>query len=334
MSGPIPVNAQGELMDPIAAGIVNEDKLVPERRDDGWVYGDVAPIEQNFLESPYFSFATALLGYLMKPGRFIDTLWSELYVDIGLVSPNPIWRAPHVVHRDLLTRPRLIDLPMHLEVRNDQTVKQLGLNAWISEYVNSIGGNITTIFGDTIRNTQINLAWKCSGFVNQDRTIIQTLGGLRIPFEDVHTVLHRSKPTKEFFASGVLVTREGTGYRVFGFDLFNPYFVIDTPVSPIAGGQIELNEDFVATPNQHVFTVTEFRLPRPGSSVDSATLTVMINGLKLKPQHVKVTDNTIEIEEIVTINGGDIIGVSVLTVQSSPSTRVKQFTVDGVAFPT
>jgi hypothetical protein len=333
MSGPIPVNAQGELMDPIAAGIVNEDKLVPERRDDGWVYGDGAPIEQNFLESPYFSFATALLGYLMKPGRFIDTLWSELYVDIGLVSPNPIWRAPHVVHRDLLTRPRLIDLPIHLEVKNDQTVKQLGLNAWISEYVNSIGGNITTIFGDTIRNTQINLAWKCSGFVNQDRTIIQTLGGLRIPFEDVHTVLHRSKPTKEFFASGVLVTREGTGYRVFGFDLFNPYFVIDTPVSPIAGGQIELNEDFVATPNQHVFTVTEFRLPRPGSSVDSATLTVMINGLKLKPQHVKVTNNTIEIEEIVTINGGDIIGVSVLTVQSSPSTRVKQFTVDGVAFP-
>lgn len=332
-TAPIPVDAQGNLLDPIAAGVVDEDSLVPERRDDAWVYGDGGPAEQEFLNSTGFSFAVALLGYLMKPGRFVDTTWSELYIDIGVNGPNQLWRGPHVIHRDTGTRPSVADLPVHLEKVNNVVGSRLGTNAWISEYVRALGNDVTSGFGDVIRNTMISPGWRVAGFINPDRTVVQTLSGIKIPFEDVHTILHRSPPTRESFGSGVLVTREGTGYRVYGFDLFNPYFEIDIPVAPIAGGQAELREDFIATAGQHTFT-TSFPLPRNVQDNDTAKVGILVNGLRLKPQHITVTgSNSFEIESIVTINMGDVVTATAMTTQSNPSTRVKQFLIEGVAFP-
>lgn len=334
MSGPIPVDAQGELRDPVALGIVPIDNLVPERRDDSWVYGDGAPVEQDFRNSANYTFAVSLLGYLMKPGFYTDTVWSELYIDVGTAGANPLWRGPHVVHRDTLKRPRVNDLPVHLEVRDGKTEQRIGINAWISEYARILGNNVTDTFGRTIRNTQISPGWRTSGFINPDRTVLQTLSGIKIPFEDVHTILHRSPPTRESFGSGVLVTREGTGYRVFGFDLFNPAFEIDVPVAPIAGGQVELRESFTATAGQHRFTTTTFRLPKNVQANETAKLGVLVNGLLIKPQHITIVDdNTFEIESIVTINAGDEVTATTVTTQSNPSTRVKQFQIEGVSFP-
>lgn len=334
MSAPIPVDEHGELLDPIAAGIVDENKLVVDRKDDTWIYGDGSPVEQEFLNSPNYGFAKALAGYLMKTGIFVDTLWSELFVDVGNRGSILLWKAPHTVHKSTLTRPSINDLPVHLELVNGEITSRPGINSWLSEYTKLLGNNVTETFGDVVRNTEIALCWQCSGFLNQDRTNIETASGVKIPFEDVHTLLHRSKPTNEFFGSGVLVVREGTGYRVFGFDLFDPYFEIEVPVVPISGGQVELRQDFIATSDQHKFQVTEFKLPRNVNDTDTAKLAVLINGLRIKPQHITITDsNTFEIESVVNINAGDIVTPTVLTTQSNPSTRVKQFQVEGVSFP-
>lgn len=334
MIAPIPVDGNGELLDPIAAGIVSADSIIPSRRDDGWVYGDGAPAEQDFIHSPQYAFAISLCGYLMKTGVFVDTVWSELYIDIGHNGTNKLWGAPHVIHKDIGSRPTVNALPVHLEVGTNGTEVRLGINAWISEYVRSLGQSVTESFGDTVRNTKVSIGWKTAGFISRDRTSIHTLGGVKIPYEDVHTVLHRSPPSNEFFGSGVLVTRDGTGYRVFGFDLFRPYFEVDVPVAPIAGGQVELREEFVATSGQHAFTTTSFTLPRNTEDNDTAKLGVLVNGMRLKPQHVKVTgSNTFEIESIVTISAGDKVVAIVVTTQSNPSTKMKQFSVNGVAFP-
>jgi hypothetical protein len=334
MSAPIPVDAVGELIDPIAAGVVDESKLVPERKNDSWIYSDGAPIEQDFNNSVSYAYATALIGYLMKPSLFTETLWSELYVDIGDAGTYPIWNAPHIVHNTTLNRPALDVLPVHLELVSGVTTPRNGINSWISEYTQLLGNDITTSFGNTIRNTQISLGWKAAGYLNQNRTVVKTLSGLQIPFEDVHTILHRSTPTNEYFGSGVLVSREGTGYRVYGFDLFDPYFTIDIPVVPISGGQVELREDLTAIADQHVFTVTTFKLPQNNMSNDSAKLGILINGMKIKDQFITIDSATqFTIESVATIVAGDIITPVVLTSSSSPSTRVKQFQVNGTIFP-
>jgi hypothetical protein len=334
MIAPIPVDLNGELFDPIEAGVVLEDSLDPNRINDSWVFGDGADKEQEFYDSPFFAFTQALCGYLMKPGIWIDPLWTELYIDIGGTGTYRLWRARHVVLRDTLTRPQIGDLLLDLEIRSDgTTVQRLGVQAWISERLKSLGGDPTENYGKIVRNTKPSLGWNTSGFINDTRTKITTLSGKNIPFEDLHVVLHQSPPIKELVCSGILVTREGTGYRVYGYDLLNPRFRVELPAIPVAGGQVEQQEEFTATAGQHSFTTTQLSLPVNTNASDTAVFGVLLNGLKIKPQHVRVTSrNTFELESSLAISAGDLVVASVITTISNPRTQMKRFNVRGIDF--
>ena len=354
MVGPIPVDAAGELLDPIAAGVVDIAKLDTQRLDDIWVFGDGSPQEQEFLNSTFFSFSVALSGYLMKNGEWMDTLWAETYIGVGVTGSNMIFRAPHVVHSETLTRPDIEILPVHLEIENGSVVQRIGVNAWISEFVNINGGSPTTDFGRIVRNTSPALSWKTGGYIVEDRTIISTLSRAEIPFTDVHVLLHKSQPIDSTFSSGILVVREDpVGYRIFGFDPFDPFFTIERPTIPIAGGQVLLEQDFEVEfidsdefnvtggsvfPNktlQRTFVVTEFTLPSQTTGADTASLAVLVNGQKFRQQHITVNHdtNSITIEDIVELEPGDRIAVQVLTIQSSSTTQIRQFVVNNVNFP-
>jgi len=352
ITAPVPVDASGNLLDPIAAGVVDESKVDKERIDDIWVYGDGAPEEQKFLDSPFNSFSVSLAGYLMKNGIWMDTLWSEIYIGIG---EGQVFRAPHVINQTTLTRPAISILPVHLETDSDgNRVQSIGVNAWISEFVNINGGSPNTDFSRVVRNTSPALSWKTSGFINKNRTVISTLSRNEIPFTDVHVLLHKSQPIKSTFCSGVLITRESpNGFRVFGFDQFDPFFTVERPAVPIVGGQVILTEEFTVDfidnsdptitggsvyPNQtlqRTFEVTEFSLPRSGTALDTARLSVIINGLRIKPQFLEVDPdaNTVTVDEIIELQEGDEVSVQVVTTQSNPSTQTRQFIVNDVAFP-
>lgn len=358
MTGPIPVDVVGELLDPIAAGVVDQTKLDMSRIDDIWTFGDGSPMEQEFIESPFYSFSVALAGYLMKNGKWVDTLWVANRVGVGATGTYPVHNAPHVVNRDTLTRPDISTRPIHLSIVAGITEVNIGVHSWISEKVNVEGSSPTTDFADIIRNTSSALVWKTAGYINSDRTIISTLSRNEIPFSDIHVLLHKSQPISQNFCSGVLVAREDTGYRVFGFDPFSPFFTVERAAIPIVGGQVLLEEDFIVDyietdpitllnnnvtggsvfPNtgiQNTFTVTEFGVPSKIRASDTATLSVLVNGMKMKPQHITtdVKTNTVTIEPIVSIQVGDRVAIQVLTTQSNPSTQIRQFIVNNVTFP-
>lgn len=353
MAAPPPVNNAGTLLDPIRAGVVDNAKLDFQRIDDLWVYGDGAPAEQEFIESPFYPFALAIAGYLMKNGVWVDTLWSEVFINIGDVGENRIFNAPHIVHRDTLTRPSIDALPIHLDKDDDNNlVQRLGVNAWISEFVQLNGGNPEQDFGEILRNTFPALSWRTGGFINENRTVISTLSRKEIPFEDVHVILHRSQPINSFFSSGVTVVRENSGYRVFGFDPFTPVFRVDTPLVPVIGGQVEQRQEFEADfldndeahitggvifPNQRIrrtYEVTKFRIPRNVNSSDTATFRVIVNGVRVNNTLVRISgNNSIELSPRIPLSEGDSVVVSFLTTQTNPQTQTRQFTVNGVAFP-
>jgi len=355
MAGPVPVDAVGELLDPIAAGVVDNAKLDQQRIDDIWIFGDGAFIEQEFLNSSYFSYSIALAGYLMKNGQWTDSLWVSNRVPIGQTGTYPIFNNPHIVNGDTLTRPAISSRPIHLEIIDGVTQVNLGVHAWISEKVNVEGGSPTTGFARIVKNTSPALMWKCAGYINEARTIISTLSRAEIPFSDVHVILHKSQPISQNFTSGVLVAREetGVGYRVFGFDPFDPFFTIERSTIPTSGGQVLLAQDFTVVytddddpnitggsvfPNktlQHTFEVTDFRLPSKSTIKNTAVLAVLVNGSRMKSQHITVdnTNNTVTIEDLVDLIEGDAIVVQVLTTQSDTSAQIRQFVVNGVTFP-
>lgn len=325
VTAPIPVDAAGELVDPVSSGMIDQETLVFSSLGDDWMYGDGADVEQQFIESTDFTFAQAICGYLMKPGRFVDSAWVEYNIDIG-AGRTKIWGNPHVVRKDTKRRDGTITQKVHLEYGESH----IGLNAWISEYVRILGNDVKAEFGDVMRNTEISLAWKTGGFINADRVEVRVMSSVKLPYEDVHTILHQSKPVQEKFASGVLVTRDGDGYRVFGYDMFNPRFEVDAPLLPQTGGQVEMSEHFTAAVGQRGFEVTKFSLPQ--NAKDSAIFSVLLNGIRLKAQFIAISGNTFVIDPVIRIMPGDRITATLLTAQSSTRYMLKQFVLDGVAF--
>lgn len=327
---PTPVDASGALLDPIAAGVVDEDDLVVERLDDFWRYGDGSPAEEEFRNSPYYSFAVSLAGYLMKPGIFVGATWAELTISIGENGTNKLWRAPHIVQSITNTRSPISDVGTHLSTdENGDKVVNVGLNAWIAENLVISGSSVDGTLANIMENSAPSLAWKTYGYVNSNRTDISTLSGRTVPFEDVNTILYQSAPTKELYQSGVQIFREGTGFQVYGYNAFDPFFTVELPAVPIIGGQVELRQEFVSTEGQHRFEVTEFTLPR---SNDTARLAVLVDGNRLKSQHVTVENNEVVIEDIVTMDADMDVTVIVLTTTSNPSTQVRKFSIGETDF--
>lgn len=331
MQAPVPVDATGELLDPIAAGVVDEDALVPDRLSDDWKYGDLGPVEQQWWESRGMSFAIALAGFLMKPGIWVDTFWSQLYIDVGV---GQVHNGPHVVHSLTRTRPAINDLNFHLEVSSTgQTLTRPGIQTWISEMLRARSTDVQRAFIDVLKETKPALIWRTHGFVNTARTVIQKLDGKRIPFEDQHCLIHTTKPVRQDFCSGIMVSRDGTGYRVHGYDMLEPYFRYEVPNRGKFAGLTELRETFTATAQQYSFTMTTFDLPSPIDRGDSASFAVILNGVRLRDEFVTLVDTrNFTISSLLPIQEGDIVVVTRMTATSNPSTRVKTFKINGVMF--
>lgn len=326
ITAPLPIDINGNLLDPVTAGIIDINLLDLERIDDDWVYGDGGPVEQDFYNEHKFQFSLANCGYLMKPGLWVDINWSHLYIDIG---KNQLFNGPHIVYNNTLTRPPINEIPVSLLDDNET----LGLQIWISEYLNSRGISLTTSIKNIIKNIDVSLGWRTYGFINSSRTVIQKLSGNRIPYEDIHTVLHTTPPIEEKFHSGLIVSREGTGYRIYGFDLFKPYFIIDEPNIAQIAGLTELREQFTLKVDNKTYKTENIKLPMKNNTFDIGSMAVIINGLKISDQFYKITTNqTIVLDDILKYNDGDILTIAALTTSSNYSTQQKTFKVKNTLF--
>lgn len=281
---PIPVDLNGELLDPIAAGVVDQSALTLSSLGDDWAYGDGALVEQQFYETYYYSFAVALAGYLMKPALFVDRTWSLYYRQIGATGTNLIWNGPHLVYSGTLTRPRVADVASQLSLDAEgDLVQNAGLNSWIAEYAAIIGFSPDKDFNKAVINCVSALGWKTAGFVNPNRTRIELLSGHEVPNDDLSVVLHQGPSTNEYYQSGIIIVRDIDGFRVFGTDVLNPFFRVDIGAKPTSGGSIETQESFYY-----------------GNFLSAATLASSSGGY--------------QVNDVLTVSGGTFVTPATLTV--------------------
>lgn len=327
-SFPIPVDANGELIDPITAGIVSLDGVPESRRGDRWKYGDVSPAEAEFLESPEGRYAEALLGYLLKPSRFVEALWSDYSIAIG---EGQLFRGAIVVDVDDLTRRRIGSVPVHGELDEDsgEFYSNPGLVSWIGERLIMVGSDPKTSFGDIVRNSRAQIGWRCGGFISGGRTEFRLQNGIKIPDSDFSVIVHRSLPKSIMFHGGVMVVRDGTGYRVYGYDTSDPYFSVIPGIRPVIGGQVFMREDFTATAGQTEF-VTQTISFGSNETTDTA---VLVDGYKIDQRHIEIEPPaTVRLVGYLGLEAGQIVTVVQSAVQTSASTRTRTFMVDGRAF--
>ena len=222
---PTPVNGAGDLLDPIALGVVYQPGI-NDAKDD-WEIGDHGPVETTFRRNEFWSFAISQIGYLMKPSKFIELGWDAAKHSYSYNNQA----NKHWINDDSRDRQRLNELFVHgEETENGTTVLSDGIQQWITNYVTSNGQSITDKFGDVIRNINVQLAHKMGGFINSNSTsVIADNFGL-VPQEDITTLLYNSPSVREELYSGVIIERVGTGWTVYGYDVLNPTFTMQLPI--------------------------------------------------------------------------------------------------------
>lgn len=212
----LPVDEFGDLLDPMAAGIIPTAPLLFQAERE-WTVGDCGPVEHLWRNSTSFPFALAMVSFLMKPARFVEATWDPINTrEIGdqwlyLVTGN---------------RPRNAELTVHGE-RDSAGTRQpkIGIQEWISERMISLGQDPTT-FGTNVRSLGVRLGHKVAGFLKSDNLRVQADNFGLVPEEDTTILLYTSPSYRRDFYSGVIVEWSGTGWRVFGYDAQNPAFTV------------------------------------------------------------------------------------------------------------
>jgi hypothetical protein len=331
---PTPVDVDGELIDPITAGIIDDLTNVPENyRADRWKYGDFGPVEAEFWESSEGIFALALCSYLMKPARFTESTWTDYYTPVGNTGSYQIKPYPISVDTVSLTRPSITAIPVHGELLSDEETiyENPALVSWISEVLVMTGANPKVNFGDIVRNSRTALGWRCGGFINIERTTMRTYGGVEIPQENMNVLVHIAKPTDIHFHSGVIIVRDSTnGYRVYGYDPSDPYFRIRKSAKPVIAGQVFLREEFTSIKNQKTYTVTNFTV----TDNNIGKISVLIDGFAIDARYITVSaaTNSIILDNSLSIAANQRISIILSSSQTTQSTRQRQFVVNGRTF--
>ena len=240
----IPVGTQGELLPPLAAGVVQYLPSTQAAASE-WDFGDGAPVEQAWRKSQSRTFTQAFTAYLTKPAEFVDINWDVARTET-LFADSP-W--PQFVYTDTQTRknsgeflahrenPSLLNLPASLSVyQTDTYFGSCGLQHWFSEYLVSKGQDVTNYLGNVIRGSNINLAHKFAGYVQSDtlRVLVDSFGQVNyasriVPAENRNVYLYRSGSIGEYFYSGVVVQKVTGGYKVFGYDNNSSAFTVIPP---------------------------------------------------------------------------------------------------------
>ena len=248
----IPVDTQGNLLPPNAAGTVISLPAVYQARAE-WVFGDGSPVESVWVHSQDYNFVLAQLGYLMKPARFIEYCWDTLRTErIFAGSKGDQWiyvdtNSRRNSNQFYVQRENPMVIGQGVSIPNESTLSYYqsgGIQHWISEFLISRSINITTYFGNVVRGCQANLAHKVGAYINSNtdlRVTADSFGVIGyksnlIPSENVNVYLYRSTSTGSSFYGGVIIKQVSSGWQVYGYDGILQKFNI-IPSSPTGGKQ-------------------------------------------------------------------------------------------------
>ena len=193
-----------------------------------WAFGDGAPVEHAFVTSLEYPYALQKLLYLTNPASYIEKLWNVTNISKSKSDTNQTI--------DSTTGKRAVNTNYYVHAETDTSNTRYlrsGIQNFISEYIISQGGTIKTSFGDVIRNLQANLMYRCAGFIDSTKLKIESEAydstskstSIIIPPEDINVTLYTGASVEECSYSAFIVQVVDGGYKIYGYDVINPYFL-------------------------------------------------------------------------------------------------------------
>ena len=240
----LPVDASGNLLDPLAAGLV--DNFDIRGRSNAWKFGDQAPAETAWRRSSSYPFSVMKTMALTRPARYFSNMFDPSRLSTN-VSGNQIYSETGV-------RKTLADAKYHLETETNLSTgvttryQTAGYQPYIVNYLVYRNLDAKTFYYDKMKNLNVQLAYKLGGFTDKDNLKVltdsvspgSTSGSKFIPDENYKILFRTSNPVDSIYYSGVLIekntdiSQDGStllgGYKVLGYSTVRPYFNFNYPV--------------------------------------------------------------------------------------------------------
>jgi len=240
LSQVIPVNEHGILLSPAQ---ILAKATHPKSAASAWKVGDFGPVEWAWRSSSDYPFAVQRAMALGKPARY----FSLLIDTYGYKSDSKIDQYLTVNNNHL----RQTDVKFNGDIKQYQVIRSAGYINWIIDYLKNQGLDPVSKLSEILRNYQVNLAYKMSGFTDKKYIKIlaeqsspsSTNDSVMIPDENYLIHLHKSTPVQKITYSAVIVQKTTNGYSVKGYNLNNPFFTIIPSVTNSRNIQLRvLNE--------------------------------------------------------------------------------------------
>ena len=253
----IPAASEGQLLAPLQAVVGNYDSTSFRR---SWTFGDGGPVENAWRSSSSYPFAVMRLLALTKPAKFFS-----------LFADRDRYRFNTELNQYLWDNRYRLDAKTMGPFYGSGVSKASYLN-WIIDYNRTQGINTTKILATDLANIDVRLCWRVAGYTDKRYLKIYTERstpsgenlGFLLPDESYQLLLYDNVPQARSSYSAVIIQKTASGYKIQGYDITRPYFVIKRSRvrgktrslqagSVIVAVPVEYTNDTVAIPYGYTF---------------------------------------------------------------------------------
>ena len=223
----IPVDEYGDLKHPIQLSIVKNFVITSINND--FIFGDHGPAEYSWRSSSWYPYAIQLAMILTKPAQYLTTLFDT--------SQNFVNSAGNLIYKSTGKIIDFTDVKVNELYYDNVRFKGSGYHVFVTDYVKSFGSDIKQNYRDRLSATSMNVMYKLGAFANKNRLrcLLESSNPLSadtsifLPQENYELFYRKSNPIKSAKASGVVIEKTGNGFKVSGYDRYQPVFKIYKP---------------------------------------------------------------------------------------------------------
>lgn len=239
----IPVDSQGQLVSPLVSVVGSHN---PQSFVKSWTVGDGGPVEASWWTSSSYPFAIMRLLALTRPAEFFS-----LFVDRDLYRYNPAFDQYLYNNRYRIN-------PSEIQIYGSGVSKASYID-WIVDYNQQLGINSTDALSTDLANLDVRLCYRMASFAAESNVNVyleksnpaSTNSTLLIPPESYNLQLYQNQPYSEFVYSSVVIEVAESGYTVYGYSRYQPYFptvasLINNNFQTVTAGELS-----VTVPSQY-----------------------------------------------------------------------------------
>ena len=214
----MPVDNLGNLKSPLEIGIIDTIPSLQNAKKE-WKIGDFGEMEMVYMQTSEYKFIQELVAYLLRPCEWVETNWDTTSTLILFKNTS----NEQIINNTTKYRDSNSSIIMHNEIVDGERVRKIGFQQWISDYLIYNSKDINLV-SNKLKNSSINLGYRCSGFYEKDSINVYTDSFGDLPEENIHVSLYKSYSNDICTYSAIKIYNKSDGYVVEGFDKTYPYF--------------------------------------------------------------------------------------------------------------